>query len=75
MVRTESIEITCHHENEIKEVDIRPLSRKIPSYHNKKAWEYRAYEFWNKSNGTPKDMANHRKNNKRKGIVGDGRNR
>ncbi|KOY80261.1 class I SAM-dependent methyltransferase [Lysinibacillus sp. FSL H8-0500] len=27
------------------------------SIKNKKAWEYRAYEFWNKSNGTPKDLA------------------
>ena len=24
---------------------------------NKKAWEHRAYEFWNKSYGTPKDLA------------------
>lgn len=24
---------------------------------NKKAWEHRVYEFWNKSYGTPKDFA------------------
>ncbi|WP_045520790.1 class I SAM-dependent methyltransferase [Neobacillus niacini] len=29
------------------------------SIKNKKAWEYRAYEFWNKSNGNPKDLAIH----------------
>lgn len=28
------------------------------SEQNKKAWEYRAYEFWNKRNGSPKDYAN-----------------
>lgn len=29
------------------------------SIKNKKAWEYRAYEFWSKSNGTPQDLATH----------------
>lgn len=28
------------------------------SIKNKKAWEYRSYEFWNKNNGSPKDKAN-----------------
>lgn len=27
------------------------------SEQNKKAWEYRAYEFWNMRNGSPKDHA------------------
>ena len=25
---------------------------------NKRAWEYRAYEFWCKNNGAPRDKAN-----------------
>ncbi len=28
-----------------------------PSIQNKKAWEYRAYEFWNKRDGTPRAKA------------------
>ncbi|WP_155593992.1 class I SAM-dependent methyltransferase [Lysinibacillus cavernae] len=28
------------------------------SIKNKKAWEYRAYEYWNKSYGAPNDLAN-----------------
>lgn len=36
------------------------------SINNKKAWEYRAYEFWNKRDGAPLDKANKILKNPRK---------